>query len=165
MTGKDAKPTIIRQLALSGFSLLALMGFFLFGSPHSHAQNSLAAALQQQSEFLPVREAYRLDGAITPQGELRLYWQITQGYYLYQHAFRIRSEAPALSQPLNVAFPPAIEKTDEFFGEVSVYYDEADLTVALPDDAQQLTLAVTYQGCADAGLCYPPETEYLYVDV
>ena len=165
MTGKDAKPTITRQRALSGFSLLALMGLFLFGSPHSHSQNNLAAALQQQSEFLPVREAYRLDGDITPQGELRLYWQITQGYYLYQHAFRIRSEAPALSQPLNVAFPPAIEKTDEFFGEVSVYYDEADLIVALPDEAQQLTLAVTYQGCADAGLCYPPETEYLAVDV
>jgi hypothetical protein len=73
VTGKDAKPQITRQCALSGFSLLALMGLFLFGSPHSHSQNSLAAALQQQSEFLPVREAYRLDGAITPQGELRLY--------------------------------------------------------------------------------------------
>ena len=46
-----------------------------------------------------------------------------------------------------------------------MYYDEADLIVALPDEAQQLTLAVTYQGCADAGLCYPPETEYLAVDV
>ena len=131
----------------------------------SNSQNSLAAALLQQSKFLPVKEAYRLDGAITSPGELRLYWQITQGYYLYQHAFRIRSEAPSLNDPLSIAFPPAIEKTDEFFGEVSVYYDEADLTVALPDDAQQLTLAVTYQGCADAGLCYPPETEYISVDI
>ena len=165
MPGKDAKPKITRQWALSGFYLLVLMGISLFGSPYSHAQNSLAAALQQQSEFLPVREAYRLDGAITPQGELRLYWQITQGYYLYQHAFRIRSEAPAPGQPLSVVFPPAMDKTDEFFGEVSVYYDEADLTVTLPDDAQRLTLAVTYQGCADAGLCYPPETEYLSVDL
>jgi thiol:disulfide interchange protein DsbD len=165
VTGKDAKPQIIRHGALSGFYLLVLMGMFLFGSTHSHSQNSLAAALEQQSEFLPVREAYRLDGAITKQSELRLYWQITQGYYLYQHAFSIRSEARALSQPLSIAFPPALEKTDEFFGEVSVYYGEADLTIALPDDAQQLTLAVTYQGCADAGLCYPPETEYLAVDV
>lgn len=165
MTGKDAKPQFTRHWALSGFYLLMMMGIFLFGSPHSQSQNSLAAALQQQSEFLPVREAYRLDGAITPQGELRLYWQITQGYYLYQHAFRIRSEAPALNEPLSIALPPAMDKTDEFFGEVSVYYDEADLTVRLPDDPQRLTLAVTYQGCADAGLCYPPETEYLLVDV
>ncbi|MCH1610695.1 MAG: thioredoxin family protein [Luminiphilus sp.] len=165
MTGKDAKPQFTRHWALSGCYLLMLMGIFLFSSPHSQSQNSLAAALQQQSEFLPVREAYRLDGAITPQGELRLYWQITQGYYLYQHAFRIRSEAPALNEPLSIALPLAMDKTDEFFGEVSVYYDEADLTVRLPDDPQRLTLAVTYQGCADAGLCYPPETEYLLVDV
>jgi len=57
MTGMDANPQITRQCALSGLSLLVLMGMFLFSSPHSHSQNSLAAALQQQSEFLPVREA------------------------------------------------------------------------------------------------------------
>ena len=165
MTGKDAKPLVTRQWALSRFYLLVLVYISLFCSPYSNSQDSLAAALLQQSKFLPVKDAYRLDGAITSPGELRLYWQITQGYYLYQHAFRIRSEAPSLNDPLSIAFPPAIEKTDEFFGEVSVYYDEADLTVALPDDAQQLTLAVTYQGCADAGLCYPPETEYISVDI
>ena len=165
MTGRDAKPLVTRQWALSRFYLLVLVYISLFCSPYSNSQDSLAAALLQQSKFLPVKEAYRLDGAITSPSELRLYWQITQGYYLYQHAFRIRSEAPSLNDPLSIAFPPAIEKTDEFFGEVSVYYDEADLTVALPDDAQQLTLAVTYQGCADAGLCYPPETEYISVDI
>ena len=165
MTGKDAKPLVTRQWALSRFYLLVLVYISLLCSPYSNSQDSLAAALLQQSKFLPVKDAYRLDGAITSPGELRLYWQITQGYYLYQHAFRIRSEAPSLNDPLSIAFPPAIEKTDEFFGEVSVYYDEADLTVALPDDAQQLTLAVTYQGCADAGLCYPPETEYISVDI
>ena len=165
MTGKDAKRQITRQWARSSFYLLMLAFVLLLGSQHSYSQESLAAALQQKSEFLPVREAYRLDGAITPQGELRLYWQITQGYYLYQHAFRIRNEGPALREPLSVAFPPATAKTDEFFGDVSVYYDEADLTATLPDDATRLTLAITYQGCADAGLCYPPETEHLLVDV
>ena len=64
-----------------------------------------------------------------------------------------------------IEFPPAIAKTDEFFGDVSVYYDEADLSVALSGVDSPLTLAVTYQGCADAGLCYPPETNYLKVDV
>ena len=47
---------------------------------------------------------------------------------------------------------------------MSVYYGEADLLVTLPDSTDTLTLAVTYQGCADAGLCYPPETDYLLVD-
>ena len=58
-----------------------------------------------------------------------------------------------------------MDKTDEFFGDVAVYYGEADLIVALPESTNTLTVAVTYQGCADAGLCYPPETEYLSVNV
>ena len=165
MIGRDA------AFIKSAYGFKAWLSFFvltcsmILQSPIGQAQNSLAAALQQQSEFLPVREAYRLDGALTADGQLRLYWQIADGYYLYQHMFKVRhADGPAPAN-LSISFPPALDKTDEFFGDVSVYYDEADLTAALPDDATRLTLAITYQGCADAGLCYPPETEHLLVDV
>ena len=158
MTGMDAK--LFAKWAKSCCRGLAILGLLLPLSTVAQAQNSLAAALQAQSEFLPVREAYRLDGAITPGGDLRLYWQITEGYYLYQHAFKVRGSA----EELDVTFPPALAKTDEFFGDVSVYYGEADLLVTLPDSTDTLTLAATYQGCAEAGLCYPPETDYLLVD-
>ena len=165
MIGRDA------AFIKSAYGFKAWLSFFvltcsmILQSPIGQAQNSLAAALQQQSEFLPVREAYRLDGALTADGQLRLYWQIAEGYYLYQHMFKVRhADGPAPAN-LSISFPPALDKTDEFFGDVSVYYDEADLTAALPDDATRLTLAITYQGCADAGLCYPPETEHLLVDV
>ena len=133
-------------------------------SPTAIAQNSLAEALQQQSEFLPVKQAYRLDGALNSDGGLRLYWQIAEGYYLYQHAFKVRDLESGAAGALNIDFPPALSKTDEFFGDVSVYYSEADLSVSLPNGRPNLSLAVTYQGCADAGLCYPPETEYLRID-
>ena len=146
----------------SGIATLLLL-FSL--SPTGQAQNSLAAALQAQSEFLPVREAYRLDGALLGDGRLRLYWQITDGYYLYQHAFKVRPQHAASREPLAITLPPAVAKTDEFFGDVAVYYGEADLIVALPESTNTLAVAVTYQGCADAGLCYPPETEYLSVNV
>jgi len=163
MSGMDAKLFARWARALSsGITLLALLLSF---STAGQAQNSLAAALQAQSEFLPVREAYRLDGALTPDGNLRLYWQITEGYYLYQHAFKVRPQGTTTAEPLAIAFPPAIAKTDEFFGDVSVYYGEADLVATLPESADAMTLAVTYQGCADAGLCYPPETEYLLINV
>ena len=162
MTGMDAK--LFAKWAKACCRGLAILGLLLPLSTVAQAQNSLAAALQAQSEFLPVREAYRLDGAITPGGDLRLYWQITEGYYLYQHAFKIRATGPGSAEELDVTFPPALAKTDEFFGDVSVYYGEADLLVTLPDSTDALTLAVTYQGCADAGLCYPPETDYLLVD-
>ena len=163
MTGMDA--TIFarwaRTLSTGLFTLLLLLAL----SPTGQAQNNLAAALQAQSEFLPVREAYRLDGALTPDGNLRLYWQITEGYYLYQHAFKVRPSGTTSAEPLTITFPPAIAKTDEFFGDVSVYYGAADLVATLPESADAMTLAVTYQGCADAGLCYPPETDYLLVNV
>ena len=150
-----------RTLSTGLFTLLLLFAL----SPTGQAQNSLAAALQAQSEFLPVREAYRLDGALLGDGNLRLYWQITDGYYLYQHAFKVRPQHAASREPLAITRPPAVDKTDEFFGDVAVYYGEADLIVELPESTNTLAVAVTYQGCADAGLCYPPETEYLSVNV
>lgn len=162
MTGMDAK--LFAKWAKACCRGLAILGLLLPLSIVAQAQNSLAAALQAQSEFLPVREAYRLDGAITPAGDLRLYWQITEGYYLYQHAFKVSATGTGSAEELDVTFPPALAKTDEFFGDVSVYYGEADLLVTLPDSTDTLTLAVTYQGCADAGLCYPPETDFLLVD-
>ena len=163
MTGTDA--TIFARWARTLSSGLATLLLLLSLSPTGQAQNSLAAALQAQSEFLPVREAYRLDGALLGDSNLRLYWQITDGYYLYQHAFKVRPQHAASKEPLAITLPPAVAKTDEFFGDVAVYYGEADLIVALPESTNTLTVAVTYQGCADAGLCYPPETEYLSVNV
>ena len=165
MIGRDAASNKSAYRLKAWLSFFVLTCSMMLQSPIGQAQNSLAAALQQQSEFLPVREAYRLDGALTADGQLRLYWQIAKGYYLYQHMFKVRQADASAPANLSISFPPALDKTDEFFGDVSVYYDEADLTATLPDDATRLTLAITYQGCADAGLCYPPETEHLLVDV
>ena len=165
MIGRDATSIASTFRFKAWLSFLLLACSVLLHSPTGQAQNSLAAALQQQSEFLPVREAYRLDGAVTADGQLRLHWQIAEGYYLYQHMFTVRHADASTPTNLSIDFPPALDKTDEFFGDVSVYYDEADLAVSLPDGEARLTLAVTYQGCADAGLCYPPETEHLLVDV
>ena len=165
MIGRDAASIKSAYGFKAWLSFFVLTCSMMLQSPIGQAQNSLAAALQQQSEFLPVREAYRLDGALTADGQLRLYWQLAKGYYLYQHMFKVRQADASAPANLSISFPPALDKTDEFFGDVSVYYDEADLTATLPDDATRLTLAITYQGCADAGLCYPPETEHLLVDV
>ena len=165
MTGKDAMLNPFRRALTALVSLVMLATTLTVASPTSLAQNSLADALRQQSEFLPVREAYQLDGAVTREGQLRLYWRIAEGYYLYQHAFKVVAKGTELTDTLPLDLPPAIAKTDEFFGDVSVYYDEVDLRLSLTGDDGPYTLAVSYQGCADAGLCYPPETEYLQVNI
>jgi len=121
-------------------------------------------AAGNQPQFLPVEEAYQLDVSVAGQGDLRLHWQIAEGYYLYQHRFAVQLEDGAGPVPVAIDFPPALERTDEYFGEVRVYYDEADLLAHPERVPERAALTVTSQGCADAGLCYPPEKAFFSVD-
>jgi thiol:disulfide interchange protein len=109
-----------------------------------------------QPDFLPVAEAYRLEVEPQDNGDLRLYWQIEPSYYLYQHrfAFTLDDGEPVA---LEIDLPPALDRTDDYFGEVSVYYNSADVMLRPQRPLQRAALQVTSQGCADAGLCYPPE--------
>ncbi len=114
--------------------------------------------------FLPVDEAYVLAVEVEEGERLRLYWQIAEGYYLYQHRFAFQLEEAGAPVALEASLPPALARTDEFFGEVQVYYDHADVRLHPERVPGSARLAVTYQGCADAGLCYPPEKKWFSVD-
>jgi len=102
-------------------------------------------------DFLPVNQAFVLTHDRQADGQMRLYFQIKQGYYLYQKRLKFDG-LPAEQQP---PLPPALNHHDEFFGDSAVYRDQLELLI--PANAQgQLRLG--WQGCADAGLCYPPQT-------
>jgi len=102
-------------------------------------------------DFLPVDQAFVLTHDRQADGQMRLYFQIKQGYYLYQKRLKFDG-LPAEQQP---QLPPALNHHDEFFGDSAVYRDQLELLI--PANAQgQLRLG--WQGCADAGLCYPPQT-------
>ena len=123
------------------------------------AQNALSAYTQQQTQFLPVDEAYQLTLVADGDQRLMLQWVIAPEYYLYRHAFKAQasdSEGPITA---NLFVPDGLAKTDEFFGDVEVYYDALEATVAVERSTELAQIKVTYQGCADAGLCYPPETK------
>ncbi|MCW2267340.1 Thiol:disulfide interchange protein DsbD precursor [compost metagenome] len=104
-----------------------------------------------KSEFLPVNEAFVFSSERLASGEMRLHWKITDGYYLYQKRLKFDG-LPAEQQP---ALPEALPHQDEYFGETLVYRGELELI--LPADASG-QLRMGWQGCADAGLCYPPQT-------
>jgi thiol:disulfide interchange protein len=133
-----------------------------FSSELSSSRPSLGAttAIPQESDFLPVEQAYLLLTERNEDGTIRLYWQIENGYYLYRDQFQFSLRDSAGSVALSVRFPTGVIRTDEFFGEVEVYYGHADLVLEpnrpLAGDAQ---LTVRSQGCADAGLCYPPRDQ------
>ncbi|MDF0734269.1 protein-disulfide reductase DsbD [Pseudomonas entomophila] len=102
-------------------------------------------------DFLPVNQAFVLSHDRLPDGQMRLYFQIKDGYYLYQKRLKFDG-IPAEQQP---RLPAAESHHDEFFGDSAVYRTELELL--LPANASgQLRLG--WQGCADAGLCYPPQT-------
>ncbi|MEQ8514513.1 MAG: protein-disulfide reductase DsbD family protein, partial [Chromatocurvus sp.] len=115
-------------------------------------------------DFLPVAEAYRLAVEIEDSGNLRLYWQIADSYYLYRHAFEFALSAGDTRIEVEARLPQGLDRSDEFFGDVSVYYDQADITLAPARPTGRAELTVTSQGCADAGLCYPPRTQQFKLD-
>jgi thiol:disulfide interchange protein DsbD len=106
-----------------------------------------------QNDFLPPEQAFRLTVTKADDGLLRLNWKISEGYYLYRKQIKVEGEpADSVQQ---VKLPAGTLKTDESFGETEVYHDRLEVLVKAPD-AQ--ALKVGWQGCADAGLCYPPQT-------
>lgn len=123
------------------------------------AQSPLSAYTQQQTEFLPVDEAYELSIIGDGEQQALLQWLIAPDYYLYRHAFDAKARTADGEVELTLAIPDGLAKTDEFFGDVEVYYGAVDASIQLAETAELIELSITYQGCADAGLCYPPETK------
>jgi thiol:disulfide interchange protein DsbD len=117
--------------------------------------------LNNSADFLPVREAFRLSLIDTTPEQIKLRFVAAEGYYLYRHQFKFKTSDAGVVIG-EASLPAGKQKTDDYFGEVEVYYGvlEVELPVQNPDN-RPFTLQVTYQGCADKGLCYPPETESL----
>lgn len=136
------------------------------------ATSSGIAALLQQSraqndEFLPPDEAFQLAVVAEGPDRLRLTWQIAPEYYLYKSRLKVSSTGAA-AQLGELELPVGESHEDEFFGVQEIYHDE--LVARLPvahagGTALALPLSVTYQGCAEAGLCYPPITKTFVVDL
>lgn len=125
--------------------------------------STLGAALNNSKDFLPVREAFRLSLVDSSPTSIKLRFANAEGYYLYKHRFQFRTE-PADIALGDAQLPAGKHKTDEYFGDVEVYYEVLDVDLPLNNPSNRpFKLLVTYQGCADKGLCYPPETETLQI--
>ncbi len=137
--------------------LFALLGALCFTAAPL-AQTGLASLNQQANTFLPVEEAYPLN-VETTDDNIRLLWTIADGYYLYQHRFKFSLSDQQGDIALDVDLPAGLAKQDEFFGDVEVYYSFADVQLTAQRAFGHAQLVVTSQGCADAGLCYPPQRQ------
>ncbi|MDX1557715.1 MAG: protein-disulfide reductase DsbD, partial [Marinobacter sp.] len=108
---------------------------------------------------LPVDEALPF-GFTTDENAVVLAWDITPGHYLYRERVSITATNPDVEVGEPVFSAPGTVTEDEFFGKTTVFFDpiEARVPISLPAGVREAQLQVTYQGCAEAGLCYPPQT-------
>jgi len=109
----------------------------------------------KDDDFLPPEQAFVLEVAREDAGRARLHWRIAPGYYLYRNRISVEAASPD-TQLGAVTLPDGLPHEDEFFGPQQIYRDDLTAGVAL-GSAGAASLRITYQGCADAGLCYPPQ--------
>jgi thiol:disulfide interchange protein DsbD len=129
--------------------------------------NSKAKASGGGDEFLQPDDAFRFDAIPDGPDHVKLIWQIAEGYYLYKARIKVATTSDQ-AQLGTLEMPPGETKTDEYFGKQEIYHHElvAGVPVARSSGvAFTLPIKVTYQGCATAGLCYPPITKDLSVSL
>lgn len=165
--------SVIRHKKLASVVLATIGGALLLCislmSLPAYAQNPLSAnppalgsaaqsPFAQQPAFLEVDQAFSFYISLDSPDTISVHWTIEPGYYLYaeKFSFAISDPEPARTALIPV-LPAGTKYEDEFFGEVTVYFGQTRAVLRLPDDSpDQFTLTIGFQGCAEAGLCYPP---------
>lgn len=118
-------------------------------------------AVQAEEEFLQPEEAFQfihLVNDVDGNRDIILQWQIAEGYYLYQHRTKVLADGKEIRIE---KFPKGVTKHDEYFGEITAHYNFLDIPLKAVNAKQ---LEIQFQGCADAGLCYPPMTAHVNLD-
>lgn len=123
-------------------------------------------------EFLRPEQAFQVS-ARADGSDVVLTWQIAESYYLYRKRFKTKTDTQG-AEFGDMVIPTGIVKEDEYFCKSEVYFCKSEVyrdtvSIRVPlrvsSDATEVAIAATSQGCADAGLCYPPDTRQLTLAV
>ena len=147
----------------SRLAVITLTFFALLFTTVASAQlsdNNMDDLFSDEPSFLPVEEAFVFD--FSQKGDsLVVRFDIADGYYLYKKQFKVSTKNATLGEP---AFPPAEQIEDEFFGISDVFYNTVSFSYPITETVQDGVVKLRYQGCASAGLCYPPTTKVIYLN-
>ena len=121
----------------------------------------IAIGDSNEDQFLDPDVAFVLNAVAAGPGAIEARWDIAEGYYLYRDKFRFRAADGSRASLGEAGFPKGMIKDDEYFGPMEVYYGSVAALVPVAGAAPggAVDVDITYQGCADAGLCYPPITK------
>jgi len=131
---------------------VVLAGLFAVAAAHGEGVPALATKL------LPPEQAFRLSARAVDDATIEARFDIADGYYLYRDKMHFTTDPVPAGTP---RLPPGESKHDAFFGDVVTYRREVVVRVPLRRAApgQKLTLHADSQGCADVGVCYPPNPQ------
>ncbi len=144
------------------------------GNPMGAAGNNASSGLFGTSNnttlggdtALPVDQAFVFETIAIASDALLARWTIADGYYLYRDQIQLSLGASELAGLASVELPKGEAKYDEHFGDTQVYYGQVEVPIALARtgaDAGVVNLTASFQGCKDAGICYPPVTRTVAV--
>lgn len=146
---------------VSRFSFLLLTSWLMLLSLSSAQAGILDSLTQSESKFLPVGEAFPYQ--IDQQGDqLSVIWDSADEYYLYRKKVHLK-QGKQKTKPAQFS-EQGILKHDEAFGEVIVFYGQLEAIFDLKQIQANTPTILGFQGCADAGLCYPPQKIELDID-
>ena len=116
-------------------------------------------------DLLPPEQAFRISANGEAADKIQVKWRIADGYYLYQSKIKFNTDASEITL-MAPDFPKGQQVNDEFFGEIEIYRDEVIVDIPVIKDENIpdiIKLEARSQGCADIGVCYPPQTQTLLV--
>jgi thiol:disulfide interchange protein DsbD len=157
-------PPPARSLLLAPSLLCLLLACLMSGSASAKPW-WMRGVESNDTDFLPPDVAFRVRSQVDG-GVLKVRWVIADGYYLYRHKIEVAAESPDLIVT-GIALPRGTSKTDPYLGTQEIFTQQVEGTVGYKRfdfGAHPLQIKVTYQGCAEAGLCYPPITKILFPD-
>ena len=162
--GLTTKVRCMQRTPTTAF-LSLLLACLLGGAPGSVCAKPywMRGIESNDTDFLPPDIAFRVS-AHDEGNALKVRWVIADGYYLYKQKIEVKAESPDLvvSAP---QLPAGVVKTDPYLGTQEIYTQQVEAQVPytrMDAGAHPIQIKVTYQGCAEAGLCYPPITKVVF---
>ena len=152
----------MNKLSLKSLLTALFLSLASITVPAFAEEEDLSALFATDNEFLKVDEAFILSTEIVDQ-EIIAKFKIADEYYMYRSRFFFSAEGATLGEAY---IPDGKKKVDEYLGNVEVYYNHLEISVPFTAQQKEFTFIIEYQGCAEAGLCYPPEEKRipLFVD-
>lgn len=135
---------------------ILLLYSLLLLAPHAKA-SPFKPLINEQSQFMTVDQAFTFDFR-QKNDQLDLSWHIRPGYYLYRQQLKIVPQQVKLGA---FVIPEGLAHQDEFYGVTTIFKQQLILKIPLTQATDVSSISVSYQGCADAGFCYPPETRII----